>query len=59
MIKGDTVKFNGCNVSIDECSNFNDGIAIDINQNGKIDLDERSAQSHTINGVPHTFNIIW
>ncbi len=37
----------------------NDGIAIDINQNGKIDLDERPAQSHTINGVTHTFNIIW
>ena len=30
MIKEDTVKFNGRNVSTDECANFKDGIAIDV-----------------------------
>jgi len=37
----------------------NDGIALDLNQNGKIDRDERPASTHVINGKKYTFNISW
>ena len=37
----------------------NDGVAIDLNRDGKIDREERSAVTHKIDGLSYEFDVHW